>query len=242
MSSRPKSTPVSPGQPADRRSYRFATATWIAVLGVMILTPVASRAQVTAAISGKVEDVSGGAMDNATITVKSLETGRTRVVTTDESGSYRVSSLPLGATEVRAEKTGFKATVRTGIDLVVGQDATVDLRLEVGNKVEEINVVEGIPTVNITTSPVSGLVTEEQVKDLPLNGRSLDVLITTNPGAINYSALKSPANHHERWKYLFSGRIAGPATTSFFLNGVEWSGSKPARRDSGRRQWRAAWN
>ena len=73
-----------------------------------------ASAQVTAAISGKVEDPSGAGVSGATVTVKSLETGATRVVTTDEAGNFRALSLPLGPQEVKAEKHGFKARSAPG--------------------------------------------------------------------------------------------------------------------------------
>src|SRR5215475_8199289 len=75
--------------------------------------------QVTATVSGKVEDASAAAVGGATVIVKSLETGATRSVTTDETGNYRIVSVPLGPQEVRAEKPGFRAAVRTGITLAV---------------------------------------------------------------------------------------------------------------------------
>jgi len=123
--------------------------------------------------------------------VKNVETGATRVATTDAAGAFRIPSLPLGPQEVRAEKTGFKAGVRTGIDLAVGQEAVVNLRLEVGELSQQVLVYAEAPLINTTTSSVSGLVEERQVKELPLNGRSFDNLITLNPGAINYSSMKS---------------------------------------------------
>src|SRR5580693_2176082 len=82
-----------------------------------------ARAQVTAAISGHVEDPSGAGASNATVTVKNLETGAIRVVVTDTAGNFRVLSLALGQQEVKVEKAGFRAAVRTGINLEVGQDA-----------------------------------------------------------------------------------------------------------------------
>ncbi len=180
---------ISPGN----ISLGYTCTRFMRVAGIiaMLAAALPVHAQVTAAISGKVVDASRpGVIAGANITAKSSETGATRVTTTNDSGDYRVDALPLGAMEVHATKTGFKEVVRKGIDLVVGQDATVNLRLEVGDKVTRIDVMELVPAVNITTAPISGLVTEEQVKDLPLNGRSLDALITTNPGALNYSALK----------------------------------------------------
>src|SRR5437868_15320865 len=72
-------------------------------------------AQVTGTISGKVEDSSGAAVGGAIVAVKNLETGAVRTVTTDETGIFRVLALPVGSQEVRAEKPGFRAAVRTGI-------------------------------------------------------------------------------------------------------------------------------
>src|SRR5690348_13091478 len=100
-------------------------------LGILFLTanPKLGWTQVTANVSGRVEDASGGAVGGATVTVKSIETGATRTVTTEETGSYRVLSVPVGTQEVRAEKAGFKSAVRTGINLAVAQEAVVNLRL-----------------------------------------------------------------------------------------------------------------
>ncbi len=78
-------------------------------------------AQVSASISGRVEDPSGAGVSGAAITVKSLETGASRSTVTDNSGNYELLSLPLGAQEIKAEKNGFKAVVRTGINLEVGE-------------------------------------------------------------------------------------------------------------------------
>src|SRR5262249_1817529 len=133
----------------------------------------------------------GAAVAGATITVKSLETGATRSTVTDETGRFRIAALALGQQEIKAEKQNFKTAVRTGVSLDVGQEAVVNLRLEVGEFVQQVVVSYETPMVNTTTSAVSGLVGERQVKELPLNGRSFDNLITLNPGAINYT-LKSP--------------------------------------------------
>ena len=135
-------------------------------------------------------DATGSGVGGATVTVKSLDTGATRVVTTDEMGNYRALALPIGPQEVKAEKTAFKTEIRTGVNLQVAQEGVVNFQLQVGAIVDQITVTEEIPLVNTTTSSVSGVVGEREVKDLPLNGRSFDNLIALNPGAINYG-LKS---------------------------------------------------
>ena len=186
------------------------------------LVPVS--AQVTAAISGQVEVATGAAVAGATVTVKSVETGATRSVNTDEVGNFRILSLPLGPQEIKAEKTGFRPAVRTGINLEVGQDAVVMLRLEVGEIAQAVTVLEEAPVVNTTTSPVAGVVGEREVKELPLNGRSFDNLITLNPGAINYTSMKTVnTTTSEGNSFSVDGRR--PQDNLFLINGIEWTGT-----------------
>ena len=182
------------------------------------------RAQVTAAISGTVQDNSGLGVSDATVVVKSLETGAARTTTTDSAGNYTILSLPVGAQEVKAEKAGFKSAVRTGIDLVVGQEAVVNLQLEVGELVQQVTVAAEAPLVNTTTSQVSGVVGEQQIKDLPLNGRSFDNLITLNPGAVNYSAMKSAGTSTSDGN-TFSVDGRRTYENLFLLNGIEYTGA-----------------
>src|SRR5438309_8655388 len=145
------------------------------------------HAQVTATVSGRVEDSSGAAVPGASVTVTSLETGAGRTATTNETGTYRVLSLPVGRYEVKAELAGFKSALQTSVNLAVGEEAVVNLKLEVGAAQELVTVTGEAPLVNATTASVSGLVGEREVKDLPLNGRSFDNLITLNPGAVLYN-------------------------------------------------------
>jgi len=192
-------------------------------LGVLLLAPGLVRAQVTAEISGRVEDATGSAVGGVTVTVKSLETGATRSTISSADGDFRLLSLPVGEQELKAEKPGFKAIVRAGINLAVGQEAVVNLKLEVGELVQQVTVVAEAPVVNTTTSSVSGEVSEREIKDLPLNGRSFDNLIALNPGAISY-ALKSP-NTITSMGNTFSVAGRRPMDNLFLLNGVEYTGS-----------------
>ncbi len=182
-----------------------------------------ARAQVTATISGKVEDVSGAAIGGAVVAVKNLETGTVRTVTSDELGNFRALSLAVGPYQVRAEKAGFSPAVRTKIDLVVGQEAVVNFKLAVGELSQEVTVSSEAPLVDTTTASVSGLVAEREIKDLPLNGRSFDNLIALNPGAINYT-YKSPGTVTSQGN-TFSVAGRRPLENIFLMNGVEYTGS-----------------
>ncbi len=134
----------------------------------------------SAAISGSVRDSTGAVVPATTVTAKHTETGLTRTVQTGEEGNYTMSSLPVGSYEVTAEKPGFKQQVRRGITLAVAQEAVVNLTLDIGELEDKITVTEEIPIVNTTLNSVSGLINQQQVKDMPLNGRSYNDLLLLN--------------------------------------------------------------
>ena len=134
-----------------------------------------------------------------------------------------LSLSPSAPSEVKAEKTAFKTEIRSGVSLEVAQEGVVNFQLQVGAIAEQITVTEEVPVVNTTTSSVSGVVGEREVKDLPLNGRSFDNLIALNPGAINYG-LKS-ANTSTSNGNTFSVAGRRPADNLVLINGIEYTGS-----------------
>src|SRR5215471_7237214 len=174
----------------------------------------------TATILSSVKDASGALVPGVSITIKHTESGLTRSVVSGERGGYNVPLLPVGAYEITTTMPGFKQAVRTGINLVVGQEAVVDLTLEVGANSEQVTVTEEAPLVNTTTSSTSGLITEQQVKELPLNGRSFDNLITLNVGISNATSNTLDGGN---WN-MFSVAGKRPETNRFISNGVDWVG------------------
>lgn len=208
---------------------RIVYGLWITTLitvvfGVCVL-PV--TAQVSADLSGVVTDQSGAAVTNAKVTLKSLDTGLLRISSSDQRGRYQFFALPVGLYEIRVTKGGFAEAVRSGIRLVVGQDANADVNLKVGRVTEEVRVNEDAPVVNLTTQDISGLVAERQIKDLPLNGRSYDLLLTLNPGIVNFSWEKTGgigvSNSTTGNDFAVSGNR--PQQNLFLLNGVEFTGA-----------------
>ncbi len=121
-------------------------------------------AQVSASLTGIVTDASGAAVSDAAVTATHLDTGRARSVATDAAGRYRLPELAVGAYEVTVAKSGFQTLVRRGIHLVVGQAATLDARLEVGGVTEQVTVTGEVSPVSGTTTDISGLVGEQQIK------------------------------------------------------------------------------
>jgi len=186
-----------------------------------------SAAQVSASLSGIITDPSGAAVSAASVTAKNLDTGMSRTVPTGQGGRYRFFALPVGPYEIRVTKDGFAEGIRSGVRLVVGQDATVDLDLRVGQVSEQVKVNGDAAVVNLTTQDISGLVGERQVKDLPLNGRSYDLLLTLNPGIVNFTWEKTGgigvSNSTTGNNFAVSGNR--PQQNIFLLNGVEFTGA-----------------
>src|SRR3989442_4754517 len=96
-------------------TYHRAVAAQLAVL-LLVIGAAPLFAQSTATIVGVVRD-SGGVLPGATVTVRNVDTGLTRSVPTGEDGAYRFPALPVGPYEIRAELSGFRTTVRSGVRL-----------------------------------------------------------------------------------------------------------------------------
>jgi Carboxypeptidase regulatory-like domain/TonB-dependent Receptor Plug Domain len=189
----------------------------------LIISPL--FAQVSGVLSGTVSDQTGDVIAGAAVTAKSVETGAVRSIHTDHEGHYQFLSLPPGKYEVRGAQAGFNMATQA-VDLAVGQTvADLNLRLEVGHT--ELDVDEHASLVSLTTTDISGLVSAKQIKDLPLNGRSYDELLTLNPGVVNFTWEKvggvGVSNSTAGNNFVVSGNR--PQQNLFLLNGVEFTGA-----------------
>ncbi len=195
----------------------------------------AVHAQSEASISGIVSDSSGGAVAGATVTIRSTETGSERSLSTDDAGRYTAASLAIGTYDLKAEKPGFRTGSRTGVTLVVGQREQISFALQVGDVQQTVEVPANPSVVVITTDDISGLVSERQLKDLPLNGRSYDQLLTLNPGAVNYTSQRAgsvgTSNSVVGNMFAVSGRR--PQENLFLLNGVEFTSASEINNTPG---------
>jgi carboxypeptidase family protein len=196
-----------------------------AVLGVLLFSLSLLSQVNTGTISGVVQDSSGAVVAGATVTIRNVDTGTARTVTSDEGGRYIVPVLPVGNYAVQGQQSGFQTEIRSGITLTVGREEVINLTLRVGQQTQSVTVTGEAPLVNTTTAEISGLVAEREVKDLPLNGRSFDNLITLNPGAVNYSALKSGPSVGSGEGAYFTVAGRRPLDNLFLLNGIEYTGS-----------------
>jgi Carboxypeptidase regulatory-like domain len=194
---------------------------------LLCLTSISTFGQVSASLSGRIIDPTGAAVPAATVTANNIDTGISRTALSNHSGEYQLLELPLGRYEVHASKEGFTEEMRTGISLVVGQAATADLTLQVGAIKQQVTVTENVPVVNSSTQDISGLVGEQQVRDLPLNGRSYDLLLPLNPGIVNFTSQKTGgigvSNSTTGNNFAVSGNR--PQQNLFLLNGIEFTGA-----------------
>ena len=217
--------------PGKLSCYRAIRRHLFAVVGgclaVVLLCAPAARAQVSASISGRVTDPAGATVSGAAVMARNVETGETRSTVTDDTGHFWVPTLPVGEYEVHVTKQGFQEQVRGGIHLVVGQEASVDVALKLGQITEQFKVNADAPVVSLTAADISGVVGEQQVKDLPLNGRSYDLLMLLNPGVVNFTWEKTGGIgiSNSTTGNMFSVAGNRPQQNLFLLNGVEFTGA-----------------
>jgi hypothetical protein len=154
-----------------------------AVASLLLLSTVHLQAQtVTGTINGSVLDTSGSAVPNAQVIVTNEDTGTVRNVITNSSGQYTVPQLPAGRYEVEGTAQGFSTAQLKDIEVTVGSNVRVDVRLQVGEVTQKVTVSESIPTIETTSSDVSQLMDESIIKDIPLNARDTLQLAEIQPG------------------------------------------------------------
>lgn len=206
-------------------SSRVALFLFVAAILSGVVFTQALKAQSAGSIWGSVTDSSGAAIPGATVTIKNAETGETRTIATDQAGKFDAPALPAGHYEITAVQTGFRSNSASGVSLAVGQREEVSLKLQVGDVRQTVEVRGRAETVAVTTEDVSGLVSERQMKDLPLNGRSYDQLLTLNPGVANYTSQRagSIGTSNSVIGNMFSASGRRPQENLFLLNGVEFT-------------------
>jgi hypothetical protein len=173
-------------------SNHYRSSSWphlpAAFLVCLLTSAVASAQLPTATFLGVVKDSSGAVLPGATVSAHHVDTGQVRTTVTDADGSYRVPALPIGNYELRVELSGFRPVVRGGLRLTVSQEAVINVTLDIGGLEEAIAVTAEAPLVNTTTGSLGGLVDEEKIQDLPLNGRNYIDLALLQPGVAHHTS------------------------------------------------------
>jgi uncharacterized membrane protein len=157
---------------------------------VMVLTPFAVRQpaalgqQITASITGTVEDSAGAALNDAIVTARDTERGTSSSTKTTEGGVYNFNNLPIGTYEVKAEAPGFNTQVLPPITLVLNQRARLEFKMNVGVVTNTVQVTSEAPQLQADTTQVSTLIDANTIVGIPLATRNYVELTLLAPGSI----------------------------------------------------------
>jgi Carboxypeptidase regulatory-like domain len=211
---------------SDRMTFRLRQllAACLIVLAPLSLARTASAQAVTGTILGTVADTTGAVLPGVSVTVKHTETGLTRTLTTDSNGEYTAASVPTGTYTVTGEISGFKSVTLSNVQVGVDQRVRADIKLEVGAMTESVEIVAQTPLVQTSSSDLSTTVTEEQIKQLPLNGRNFVSLTRTIPGVLRGipgSNIDGAGSLAWRASAAFSANGQRPRDNNYMLDGVD---------------------
>ena len=186
-----------------------------AIFAILVSTlPLLSPAQeTTGSISGTVTDPSGASIAGAAVTLINTDKGETvRLVSTDRSGFFTATSLPLGTYTVKLASEGFQTEDITGLVLHVNDALTVNRRLTIGSSAQELTVTADALQVNLEDATSAGLINGTQVRELVLNNRNYEQLVALMPG-VSYGGATDQL-------YIGTSLPSGTAAVvSFSING-----------------------
>ena len=178
-------------------------------------------------ILGTVTDASGAAVPEASVQVKNIGTGVAQNAVSDAQGRFRAPEINIGEYEVQASKPGFTTVVRKGVVLTVGSQAVVDFSLQVGQQTQTVTVEAAAAVVETTNAAVGTNTSQEQMRELPLNGRNFEQLIQLAPGVSTVQFSTNAMQGRAAQYSVAGGRPEGQSISlddenlqSFWNNGI----------------------
>ena len=204
----------------------------VGILTVMISFATLQAQVVTGAITGRVTDSTGAVVPETVVQIENVDTGFSRSLQTDSEGRYVARNLPLGSYTVTVQHTGFQTEVRRDIVLSVASEVVSDFELGVSAVERTVEVKADAASIETTTTTLSNLVNQDQMRELPLNGRSFENLTLLTPGLL---ANQSEAGQVQTGNRGFGMRISTDGARNdanlFLLDGTvvnDQSGQSPA--------------
>ncbi len=140
----------------------------------------------TGRILGTVTDPLGAAVSGASVKVTDLARGTDRNLVTTDAGEYVAPNLAPGVYRVRIQAKGFKTEERSDVQVSVAADSQIDFKLQTGATTETVVVTTEAPLIETTSSALGGTLSNEEINDLPLNGRNYENLLQLRPGIVRY--------------------------------------------------------
>ncbi len=184
-----------------RKGFALLSGLILLITVGLVLSPAKIRAQTgtSGQIAGSVVDQNGAVVPDATITALHLETGAKRTLMTSADGNYSIVNLAIGTYRLTITKTGFKETSVSNVVVNVANVTRQDVTLETGAVSEVVNITADSIQIETQSGTVGEVVSGEQVRELPLNGRSFTQLTQLQPG------VSAANNFDSKQKGLFGG-------------------------------------
>jgi hypothetical protein len=186
----------------------------------LLFAPIAFSQQITGSLRGTVTDPSGAVIEGATVSAKQNETGLTRTTTTDRAGAYLLPELPVGHYQLQIERNGFQTYLQQGITLDVNETATIPASLKVGAGSEKVEVNADAQLIQGTVTSLGTVVSEQEVLDLPLNGRNFAQLGLLQPGVVPLTPGLAEAGGSLRAGQAYAVNGQRPESNNFLIDGA----------------------
>jgi hypothetical protein len=190
---------------------------------VLGCTPVGAQVS-GGTLSGVVTDPSGAVIQNTKISAKNTATGVVRAVTADGEGLYTIANLLPGNYEIAAAATGFSTAMQSAVTVTVGAQQTLNIRMQVGQETERVQVTAAAPLVELSLSSIVAVVDSTTIRELPLNGRSWSDLSTLQPSVNAIETQKDFSVGSGRGNRGFGAQVtisgARPQQNNYRLDGV----------------------
>ena len=204
-------------------NFAGAFASILAVLFVFL--PLCAHAQVSGAtLTGTVTDSSGAVVPNVQVSIKNEGTGEVRTVTVDSAGFYSAPNLLPAQYDVSASATGFATVEQKDVTLTVGAQQVLNIKLPVGKVNEKVEVTDMAAAVELASSTIGGVVGQEAVVQLPLNGRDWTSLATLQPGVDSVGSIQANTGGPDRARrgYGVQMTISGsrPTQNNYRIDGI----------------------
>jgi outer membrane receptor protein involved in Fe transport len=183
-----------------------------------------AMAQITSArLTGEITDATGALVPHVKVAAKNNGTNFTQTTQSSDSGVYTFTALPPGVYTLTTELAGFAPHIEKGVTLTVGQSATLNIALKTGDASDTVTVTGGAELINTTTAEISNTVAEDEVKELPLNGRDPSSLVYLSAGVTNEIISQAASTQTQQSFGTQTGASAGggrQGSTWYLLDGV----------------------
>src|SRR3954453_635655 len=198
----------------------MSTKTILAIIGTLLLSAGSYAQESRGSITGRVIDVSGAAIPGAEVKAVNAETGVAAKAQSNESGNFTLPYLTPGKYNLEVAYTGFKTLQRPNVEVRVNDVLTMELRLEIGNAAESIEVKGGAPLVEASNVSLGKMVDLRQIEDLPLQAGNANELVLTAPGVVNTTNLRQRKSSFNSASSQFSTNGNQLYSNEYTIDGV----------------------